>query len=162
MAQFLNIISLDKEFLVARVFVICFLISAFWRCTTAFRPLLLWENRFKSDFWSFENSTSSFSDALKVFSLFLIFCVLTMMCQGVVSFYLTYLRFTELLESVGLCPLSVWGKSFAIISSKLFHPILFLIYFWDSNWMYVRPCDIVPHISHAMFLLFYLCVFWFG
>lgn len=42
-----------------------------------------------------------FLTTLKIFSLSLTFLILTMICKGVVSFYLCYLRFTEVLGSVG-------------------------------------------------------------
>lgn len=66
------------------------------------------------------------------------------------SLYLTCSGFAEISESVHLC-YTDFGKSSTTISSNFFCPFPFLLSYWYSNCMYVRPFHIVPWVTEVLF-----------
>lgn len=81
--------------------------------------------------------------AFKIFSLSLFFGSLTLMCLSLVFFYVTCLKFSEILRSVNLCLSSNLGIFLAFIFSNNFFLSHFHSSLLSTNCMNVRNSDII-------------------
>lgn len=89
---------------------------------------------------------------VKIFSL--VFTRLTMMGIGVVLFALILLgvhcKFITLTKFENNSPIEIEN-----FFKNFFYSILSLHSFWDSNYTYSRPFDIVPQVPEALFLSYF-------
>lgn len=86
---------------------------------------------------------------LWLFEIFSFFPCLTM-CLVLFAFYISYVGFAALLESV-YCFLQKILSNYVL--KYFFYPIFSPLSFWGSSYMNVRTFYVVSHVSYALFLL---------
>lgn len=85
--------------------------------------------------------------AFRIFTLFLVFSSVTIMCLGMFFFVFILLEFAEILESVSQCFSSNFGKILIVLFLNIFFCLSFTLFsFWGSNYMHVEQVVIFSQV----------------
>lgn len=81
---------------------------------------------------------------------------------GFHNIYSCFLRFPELLKSMGWCLSLILRKISAIISSNNSSAGFSLFFsIWNSNYRHIRPFVTVPHVSKVLFSTLWFSLYYF-